>query len=73
MLILNDKFIDLKMGKKSIKLVRLYNIDFIISLIYRTRNTPIGVVVRELSAVNHYFRGDQPPKLGFGRQSGGQK
>ena len=31
-----------------------------------TRNTPIGVVVREPSAVNHYFRGGLTPKLGFG-------
>ena len=37
-----------------------------------TRNTPIGVVVREPSAVNHYFRGVCPPKLGFVGTYGGK-
>ena len=41
--------------------------------IYLTRNTPIGVVVREPSAVKHCFRGVCPPKLEFWGHLGGQK
>ena len=39
---------------------RLYGV------ISHTRNTPIGVVVREPSAVNHYFCGVCPQIWGLG-------